>query len=235
MRANSADAPGSLPEKLARTVRHEVGDFLQKVYATVAILQQRLPADMAEDRDLLTRLRVRAEGCRDLVDSVQDYVCAVTLAYSSVDLAEIAREITAPFRLRYPALDIEARAAAAAVTSADPMRVRQVGTILLTNACEAARQRVLFDTVPEAGGGVTWRITDDGTGVPADRAGEIFEPFFTTRPGHAGLGLALAKRLVEMHGGRIQAGNSSGEGFAATVFFPGEGTVAAVPSAADPH
>ena len=60
------------------------------------------------------------------------------------------------------------------------------------------------------------------TGVPADKAGQLFTAFFTTHPGHAGLGLALAQRLVQLHGGRITAGNRPEGGFRVTVVLPVE-------------
>src|SRR5262245_1200892 len=69
----------NLPEALARTLRHEVGDLLQTVYATVAILQERLPRDWSLERRVLTDLRGRAEVCKNLLDNVHDLVCPVSL------------------------------------------------------------------------------------------------------------------------------------------------------------
>ena len=62
-------------EMVARTLRHEVGDLLQTVYSTVAILQERLAADQALERRLLTDLKGRAENCRNELDAVVDLVC----------------------------------------------------------------------------------------------------------------------------------------------------------------
>src|SRR5689334_5882932 len=96
----------SLPEALVRTLRHEMGDFLQKVYATVAILKTRLPTDAEMEHGLLARLRARAEVCRDVLDAAHDFVCPILLDCGPVDLAELARRLAATARQRYPQLQI---------------------------------------------------------------------------------------------------------------------------------
>jgi signal transduction histidine kinase len=212
-----------LSERLARTLRHELGDFLQKVYATVAILQKRLPPDWAQERDVLGRLRVRAESCKHLLDAVQDFLCPVSLACEPIDLAQVAATLVAAAVKHHPQLAITVGTAAPAVITADPGRVSQVGDILLANACEAAHQRVAFDTLvhPDKGE-VECTVTDDGPGVQADAMARLFTPFFTTRTGHAGLGLALAHKIVLLHGGRINATNLPEGGFRMSVVLPVE-------------
>src|ERR1700736_5093178 len=111
MTANSSESLGRNPaarmlESLARMLRHEVGDFLQKVYASVAILQARLPADWDQERQVLARLRARAEGCRNLVDDVQDFLSPLSLACEPVDLSRIAQSLITAFGPRYPQLEI---------------------------------------------------------------------------------------------------------------------------------
>jgi signal transduction histidine kinase len=210
-----------LPERLARSLRHEVGDFLQKVYATVAILQRRVPADWQAEQDILVRLRSRAEACKHLVDAVQDFLCPVDLVDDTVDLAETAEHLVAATRPTYPNLTIVAESGAPVPITGDPARLRQVGLALLNNACESARQRVTFATSVRAGDGAAeWVVTDDGGGVPTERMGRLFTPFSSTRAGHAGLGLALARKLVELHGGRLEAGNLPAGGFLVRVILP---------------
>jgi signal transduction histidine kinase len=211
----------ALPELLARTLRHEVGDFLQKVYATVAILQKRLPAEARQEQDVLQRLRVRAESCKHLLDAFQDFLCPLTLACEPVDVAHLAGQLAAGARKDHPQLEIGVEAAGPAVVQADPCRAAQVGNILLANACEAAQRRVTFCTTADpASREVAWTITDDGPGVAPELAERLFSPFFTTRAGHAGLGLVLARKVVLLHGGRTSADNVPGGGFQARVVWP---------------
>jgi signal transduction histidine kinase len=218
-KTGAAEPAGGLPEGLARTLRHELGDFLQKVYASVAILQARLPPAMTVEREVLTRLKAGAEGCKRLVDAVQDFLSPVTLSAQTVDLAEVAGNLTALARGRHPHLELVAEADGPAPAPADVRRAAQVGEALLANACEAAQQRVTFRT-RRTPAGVEWSVTDDGPGVDPDLAGRLFTPFASTKAGHVGLGLALVQKFIALHGGQAQAGNQPGGGFRATATFP---------------
>ncbi|HEX5272585.1 MAG TPA: hypothetical protein VFW33_18940, partial [Gemmataceae bacterium] len=102
--------PQSVPEAIVRTIRHEVGDLLQTVYAAVAILKERLPPDLATERRILTDMRARAEGCRDLLDTVHDLVCPISLSVEEVDLAELVRGIASRVGARHPRANLRVEA-----------------------------------------------------------------------------------------------------------------------------
>src|SRR5437588_2694557 len=87
--------PRSLPEAIARTLRHEVGDLLQTIYAAVAILQKRLPAEATLERRVLADLRGRAVECKGLLDKVSDLVSPITLSVEPVELAQLAGNLVA--------------------------------------------------------------------------------------------------------------------------------------------
>jgi signal transduction histidine kinase len=65
-------------------------------------------------------------------------------------------------------------------------------------------------------------ITDSGPGIEPDEMQKIFEPYFTRRPGGTGLGLSLAKRIIEDHNGAIVAGNCPNAGARFTITLPME-------------
>ena len=96
---------------------------------------------------------------------------------------------------------------------------------LLRNAVQASPP----EQPPEArvaaeDGTLVFTIRDHGSGLPAGEEERIFDPFFTTRTSGTGLGLALARRIVELHGGRISATNANGGGALFRVELPANGS-----------
>ena len=66
-------------------------------------------------------------------------------------------------------------------------------------------------------------VRDDGPGIDAARLQRVFELFYTTKPTGTGVGLAMAKRLVERQGGTIDAASTVGEGATFTIRLPAVG------------
>jgi signal transduction histidine kinase len=95
--------------------------------------------------------------------------------------------------------------------------------VLLVNAAEAMPQGGRLRVSTEAAeGGVTLRVRDWGPGIAADVMPHIFEPFFTTKEEQqrTGLGLAVAKSILDQHGGRIEVHSKEGEGAEFVITLP---------------
>jgi len=117
------------------------------------------------------------------------------------------------------------RTGAAPRVAQDPSRLLQLLQNLLENAVQhsPAGAEVLILSGPQELEGVRWaevRIEDGGPGFRSDDLARIFDPFFTRRQGGTGLGLAIVQRIVEEHGGRIEATNRPGGGALLTVRLP---------------
>jgi len=63
-------------------------------------------------------------------------------------------------------------------------------------------------------------ITDNGRGIPPEQLDSVFEPFHTTRRGGTGLGLFVARQIVEGHGGKINIESTPGEGTTVEILLP---------------
>jgi signal transduction histidine kinase len=108
-------------------------------------------------------------------------------------------------------------------TAGDPQQLQQVFLNILLNAAEAMPEggTVTIRTWCDAGEGtVCVAVSDTGKGIPAELMERIFDPFFTTKVKGIGLGLAVAKRLVEEHGGRIMVTDHKQGGATFTVVLP---------------
>ena len=94
----------------------------------------------------------------------------------------------------------------------DPLR--RAFSNILRNAAEACAERGPLDiaVAPDDEGGIRIEISDHGPGVQHDIADRIFDPYFTGKPGGTGLGLALVKQTVEIHGGTIRVQETPGGG-----------------------
>lgn len=129
----------------------------------------------------------------------------------AVGLGAVAERVVQYFRPRLPALasavKLELQAPdSGPVTMGDPVLLEWALEALVKNAVDAlsgrgGRIRVIVEPLD---GAARMRVCDDGPGVPPDIRGQLFEPGVTTKTGGWGLGLALARRIVErQHGGRL--------------------------------
>jgi two-component system sensor histidine kinase HydH len=90
--------------------------------------------------------------------------------------------------------------------SLDGQRMHQVLVNLLANAADASSEGSLIELgASRENGALVITVQDHGRGIPEKSLDRIFEPFFTTKTKGTGLGLALARRIVELHGGTLTA------------------------------
>lgn len=104
----------------------------------------------------------------------------------------------------------------------DPAQIHQVLLNLMLNAIQAidGPGTVVVTAEQRAPGMATVEVRDTGPGIKPEALGNIFRPFFTTKGHGTGLGLSLAKRIVEDHGGKIEVASFPGQGCSFSVLLP---------------
>jgi two-component system NtrC family sensor kinase len=185
----------------------------------------RLLATAAGVGTSLRNLRIAAGRISELVASVRAYARPTTEAVPDVDVAASLDDTIALLAHRLRTCEVVRDYRDVPPLRGHPGQLSQVWSNLLTNAAEAAgaggRLVVATDAPDPAHVRVT--IADDGPGIDAEVAARLFEPRFTTKQGviryGLGLGLAIAKRVVDAHGGTISVAGTA-EGTVATVVLP---------------
>jgi signal transduction histidine kinase len=108
----------------------------------------------------------------------------------------------------------------------DPGQLEEVLVNLLVNACEAMPNggsiviREEERMAESTGGVVIVQVSDDGPGIPQSVQDRLFQPFFSTKEEGTGLGLNIAARILEEHGGRLTVESQEGEGTTFIITLP---------------
>ena len=150
------------------------------------------------------------------------YAKPLQIKTSNVDLAKTIRDIAQLYAdsLQAKSLKFEFISSdSSAMVEADADRIKQVFINLLLNAIQASAHGgsiVAILTIEPNSHWQSLQLTNYGETVPAEDLERIFEPFYTTRAHGTGLGLNIAKRIVEAHGGEISAESDPAAG--ATTF-----------------
>jgi len=99
---------------------------------------------------------------------------------------------------------------------ANPTQMAQVFSNLVGNAidhCDDESLEIEMSCLGDVGGGMRYRVRDNGPGIPPDDLEQVFTPFFKGEKGGTGLGLAIVKRIIDVYGGEITATNDNGACF----------------------
>ncbi len=186
-----------------------------------------------EQREALEACQRAAQRMRQLIDSLLQLARLDAgedaMASGPLDLAEVARECVDFVRplAAERAITIQAELGAAPAAG-DRSQLGQVLTNLLTNAVHHNREagQIAVWTGTEAGRAVV-RVADRGPGIPAEHVPHIFQRFYrvdqarTGSRGRTGLGLAIAKAIVDAHGGELSVRSGAEGGTVFTVQLPG--------------
>ncbi len=155
-------------------------------------------------KNWLDEIYQEANRCRRLVSDLLTFAKPIQLRFQRFDLTFLARETWAQIpkgELKYQLKCVSKPF----MVSADKDRVKQVLLNVMRNAVEAMPQGgIVLIELKKNKGSIWVRVTDTGKGILKKDAAQLFRPFFTTKPSGTGLGLVIARSILQAHGGRIQ-------------------------------
>ncbi|MFD0037560.1 sensor histidine kinase [Streptomyces anulatus] len=216
-------------------VAHELRTPLSNIRGWLEAAQDGL-AD--PDPAFVSSLLEEAVLLQHIIDDLQDLAAAdagvLRLHPESVEIRELLSQVAAAHQARAENAGVTLAVTATApgpALRADPVRLRQAVGNLVSNAVrhtpEGGRVTLRAYAHEEGDGAVLVEVTDTGSGIPPEDLPHVFDRFWraeksrSRRTGGSGLGLAIVRKLVEAHGGTVDATSVEGEGSAFVLRLPG--------------
>ena len=212
---------------LAAGIAHEIRNPLASLSGSIQMLREDM--HLLEEKKQLMDIVIReTDRLNTIITEFLDYARPRSVQGLAVDLSNILRDTVLLFensREARQGITVVCEIPASLNFHGDEQRIRQVFWNLVINAAQAITGDGLITVkarglLSETGEEVLISVSDTGTGIPLEMMDKIFDPFFTTKAYGTGLGLAIVYRIVEDHGGSIEAKNMDGGGASFTVHLP---------------
>jgi signal transduction histidine kinase/ActR/RegA family two-component response regulator len=228
--ARAAQAADRAKSEFLANMSHEIRTPLNGVVGMAGLLAQ--SATGARERDIAGVIHASSltleQLLADLLDLARMEAAGLDLRVQPFDLVEVARLAAGPAGEQAAARGLQFKVELAAVGRrvGDPARVRQVLSALLSNAVKFTDAGEVRLSVAAHGAGLILTVSDTGCGFDPARKAEVFGRFqqtdgsITRRHDGVGMGLAIARHVVEAMGGSLDADSTPGEGSTFTVVLP---------------
>jgi signal transduction histidine kinase len=209
-------------ERLLLDVSHELRTPMTRVKVALAMLP-----DSDARTSILEDLAEMEAKIAELLDTARTISVKDELRRRPTDLADLIRTTAATFARRPPGIDI-AEPEPLAPVRVDPVQMEKVLKNIMDNGLKYSRAQSppLRISLSKQDNFALIAISDQGVGIPAEDLAFVFEPFYRVDPsrspgtGGYGLGLSLAKTIVDAHDGRIEIQSKPGRGTTVRISLP---------------
>jgi len=221
--------------EVARRLAHEIKNPLTPIQLSAERMRRKFLGSMnAQDAQILERathtIVAQVDAMKQMVNAFSEYARAPDMHFSRFDLNQLITEVVDLYRVQDSSTDLKLLLSKDLPNiSADRMRIRQILNNLVTNSLEALEGKMgarieiethVAEDGAKHGASVAIVVTDNGPGFQRDLLGTVFDPYVTSKPKGTGLGLAIVKKIVEEHGGRIEADNLRSGGARVRILLP---------------
>jgi signal transduction histidine kinase len=205
---------------------HESRNSLQQIQASVEMLARRIKA--GPEAGMIEDIQKAHDRLHHLLEAVRTYAAPLKLVREAHDLSTLWNEAwtqLAPLRDGRQVSFHQDTGGLDLHCLVDSFPIEQLFRNILENALMACRESPSIEIACasaelEGKPAICVRIGDNGPGLSAEEKCRIFEPFFTTKTRGTGLGMAIARRIVEAHGGQIAVGNGPRPGTEIEILLP---------------
>jgi signal transduction histidine kinase len=211
-------------QRVAAAIAHELRNPVFAIASAAQLLRYRVSDDPLVERNIGRILR-EAERLNTLVAALLEYGRPAPVLLSPADPDEVWTDVVAAQRGSLESKALLLRHAAATPRARCELDVEQLAHAyanVLANAIDAAPEGGDLSITSAIAPDRAWhcRVHNDGPAVAADLMPHVFEPLVTSKPGRAGIGLAVAQRIIGDHGGSIALESSPGAGTTLTIVLP---------------
>jgi signal transduction histidine kinase len=226
-RRTLADAHARHVEELAAGVAHEIRN---PITAAKSLVQQMGEDPTARENVEYANVALgELERVEKSISHLLRFAREEDVALAEVRIGDVvdAALDTLSGRIAGLGVKVERDVEGASAVRGDAEKLRRVVINLLGNALDAfadaktAAPRLELAAGKNLAGSEVWlRVRDNGPGMDAEKLGRIWSPFYTSKSNGTGLGLALSKKVIEAHGGSIEASSAPGAGTEFIVTLP---------------
>jgi C4-dicarboxylate-specific signal transduction histidine kinase len=211
---------GEITTSLAHELNQPLSAIMSNAHAGIRFLAVG-KGDPKTLGEILTDVVADGRRASDIIATTRNAIKKATAIRSQIDLNNLVTAVTRMVHGDAAAHSCELHLVLAEdlpAIEADPVQIQQVLVNLITNAFDAMRdtpvanRKVEIRTERNGAGMLRISVRDHGSGLRPGADEQVFEQFFTTKSDGLGMGLAIARSLIESHGGRIAAENAAGGG-----------------------